>query len=96
MTYRLEGDLHAYQPDFVAEMSDRIAMIEVKARNQMTSAEVLAKQNAGVTWCGLATDHTASYRGKPWVYTLIPAEEIAENLTASLLLWHYAIQPALS
>ncbi len=96
MTYRLEGDLHGYQPDFVAEMGDRIAMIEVKARNQMTNAEVLAKQHAGVTWCGLATEHTASYSGKPWIYALIPAEGIAENLTASFLLRQYAIQPALA
>ena len=28
-----------------------------------------------------ATDHAASYEGKPWTYVLIPHDAIAENMT---------------
>ena len=35
ITYRLGANHHDYQPDFVAELDDRIVMLEPKARNQM-------------------------------------------------------------
>jgi type III restriction enzyme len=38
---------HDYQPDFVAETVDCIYMLEPKAKNEMTSPDVLAKKDAG-------------------------------------------------
>ncbi|MFN8592330.1 MAG: DEAD/DEAH box helicase family protein [Thermomicrobiales bacterium] len=81
ISYRLGADYHLYQPDFVAELDGRIAMIESKARNRMDEPDVMAKQAAAVTWCQRASDHAATYGGKPWVYALIPHDAIAEN-------WH--------
>jgi type III restriction enzyme len=70
--YKWGADHPEYQPDFVAETNDRIFMLEPKASNQMTDAEVLAKRDVAVTWCKQASDHAASCGGKPWVYLLIP------------------------
>jgi type III restriction enzyme len=70
-----------YVPDFVAETNDHIYMLEPKARNEMTDADVLAKKDAAVRWCKHATKYAVSNSGKPWQYALIPHDAIAENMT---------------
>ncbi len=75
------ADQPEYQPDFVAETKSTIYMLEPKARNQMTDADVLAKRDAAVKWCRQASDHAATHGGKPWVYALIPHDLIDENMT---------------
>ena len=89
--YKWGADHPEYQPDFVAETSDRIFMLEPKASNQMTDAEVLAKRDAAVRWCIQASDHAKSYGGKPWVYALIPHDAVAENMTLKGLATRYAV-----
>ena len=83
--YKSGADLLEYQPDFVAETSDVIYMLEPKARNEMDGADVLAKREAALKWCQQASEHAATYRGKPWSYVLIPHDAIAENMTLSAL-----------
>jgi type III restriction enzyme len=70
-----------YVPDFVAEADTCIYMLEPKARNEMTDSEVLAKKEAAVKWCALATNHNQANGGKPWKYALVPHDAIAENIT---------------
>jgi type III restriction enzyme len=79
--YRWGVDHPEYQPDFVAETADCIYMIEPKAANQMTDAEVLVKRDAAVNWCKQASHHASSFGGKPWKYLLIPHNAIAGNMT---------------
>jgi type III restriction enzyme len=79
--YKTGADQQEYQPDFVAEIESAIFMLECKASNELESPEVLAKRDAAVLWCGRASDHAATYGGKPWVYFLIPHDVIAENMT---------------
>lgn len=79
--YKSGADQLEYQPDFVAETSDRVYMLEPKARNQLADADVLAKKAAAVQWCRHASDYAASYQGKPWRYALIPHDVISENMT---------------
>lgn len=89
--YKWGADNPEYQPDFVAETQDRIFMMEPKASNQMTDAEVLAKRDAAVRWCQQATGHTSGHDGKPWAYVLIPHDVIAENMTLDGLMRQYSI-----
>jgi type III restriction enzyme len=70
-----------YVPDFVAETSDAIYMIETKAENQIHSPEVKAKKKAAEVWCAYASKHNAQNSGKPWKYLLIPHESVKENTT---------------
>lgn len=86
MLYRNGNDHLEYQPDFVAEMDDRIVMLEPKMSNQMSDKDVLAKRDVAVQWCGWASEHARSYGGKPWQYALIPHDTIAENITVEFLL----------
>lgn len=79
--YRRGADHPEYQPDFVAETADRIYMIEPKARGDLDDAEVLAKRDVAVRWCGHATEYAACHGGKPWSYLLVPHDVIAENMT---------------
>ncbi|MDP9362827.1 MAG: DEAD/DEAH box helicase family protein [Chloroflexota bacterium] len=79
ISYRLGPDHHDYQPDFVAELPERIAMLEPKQRGELNAPDVLAKRDAAVAWCRQASDHAATYGGKPWSYALIPHDAIAEN-----------------
>jgi type III restriction enzyme len=89
--YKWGADHPEYQPDFVAETTDRVFMLEAKASNQMTDAEVLTKRDVAVRWCERASDHAKSYGGKPWVYALIPHDAIAGNMTLEGLARQYAI-----
>lgn len=73
----------AYEPDFVVEAKDRILICEVKADDEMTDAEVLAKANAATKWCKAATEHAAKNHGKPWSYVLVPDNQILANASLS-------------
>jgi type III restriction enzyme len=79
--YRSGADHLEYQPDFVAETVHSIYMLEPKAANQMTDADVLAKQAAARKWCEQAGAHAATCGGKPWKYALIAHDLIATNMT---------------
>ena len=81
--YKSGSDHLEYQPDFVAETTDGIFMLESKARSNMSDPDVLAKRDAAVTWCTRATEYAASHGGKPWQYALIPHDIIKENMTIS-------------
>jgi len=84
--YHKSGGNHLeYQPDFVAESESVIYMLEPKARTEMTTADVVAKKEAAVKWCKLASDHARTCSGKPWKYVLIPHDVIAENVTLEWL-----------
>lgn len=91
ISYKQGVSQHDYQPDFVAETSDCIYMLEPKAKNEMSSPDVLAKKEAAVTWCTRATTHALSNGGKPWKYVLIPHDVIAENMTLAGLVSQFAI-----
>lgn len=80
-----------YQSDFVAEVDDGIYLIETKRASDMNDADVLAKRDAAVTWCGQASDYTRSYGGKPWRYLLIPHDEVAENMSLAGLAESFAV-----
>jgi type III restriction enzyme len=90
MFYRSGNDHLEYQPDFVAEMKDRILMLEPKMATQMQDKDVLAKRNVAIQWCAWASEHARSYNGKPWQYLLIPHDVIAENMTLEFLLKQYS------
>jgi type III restriction enzyme len=79
--YRDGADHREYQPDFVAETVDAIYMLEPKKRTELADPIVQTKKEVAIQWCANASDHAASYGGKPWRYVLIPHDEIAENIT---------------
>lgn len=79
--YKNGADHQEYQPDFVAETSDCIYMLEPKAKNELSDTDVVAKKEAAVRWCINASQHAGTYQGKPWRYSLIPHDAIAENMT---------------
>jgi type III restriction enzyme len=88
--YLSHGDHLEYQPDFVAEAERAIYMLEAKMEKEMNDPEVLAKRDAAVAWCKLASDHAASYQGKRWQYVLIPHSAVAVNMTLAGLVERFA------
>ncbi len=88
--YKSGADHLEYQPDFVAETTGHIYMLEPKAKNEMNAADVIAKRDVAVTWCQNATAHTKTYGGKPWSYLLIPHDVIADNMTIAALAQQFA------
>jgi len=89
--YRNGADHLEYQPDFVAETTDTIYMLEPKVQNQMNDTEVLAKRDAAVSWCQHASEYAATCNGKPWKYVLIPHDAIAENMTLAGLAGQFTV-----
>ncbi len=87
--YSLNKEPLEYQPDFVAETSNAIYMLEPKASNQIDAEDVLAKKHAAVKWCQEASKYNQQHNGKPWNYLLIPHNVIAENITLSGLVQQY-------
>ena len=51
----------------------------------MQNPDVLAKRDAAIAWCAHATQHAIDHKGKPWQYSLIPHDQIAENMTLAQL-----------
>ena len=76
--YKLGSDQPEYVPDFVAETAHAILMVETKARDDLTSADVIAKAEAARQWCGHASKHAASVGSKPWRYLLVPHDTVSE------------------
>lgn len=58
-----------YQPDFVAETTDHLLILEAKAAKDMLTVDVQAKRQAAIEWCERASAHAASFGGKPWSYS---------------------------
>lgn len=76
--YKLGTEQPEYIPDFVAEIDNKILMVETKARADIDTPEVQAKAAAAVRWCKHASDHAESVGGKPWHYLLVPHDGINE------------------
>lgn len=90
--YYLFGGTHQeYQPDFVAEGSSAVYMIEPKAANAMDDPEVVAKRDAAVKWCQQASEYASTNGGKPWKYLLVPHDAVATNMTLEGLATQYAV-----
>lgn len=81
LVYRLGTDEREYVPDFIVETCAQLLIIEVKALRSMQDVDVLAKRDAAVAWCDLASDHAKQHDDKPWRYVLIPHDAVAENMT---------------
>lgn len=86
MEYRVGQDPQEYQPDFVAELADRVVMLEVKAANELETAEVQEKARVAQQWCLRASQHSESHGGKPWEYHLISHNTIQANMSLETLL----------
>lgn len=63
-----------YNPDFLVETKDGKYMVEVKAANEVTAADVVAKAREGIKWCHFAS--TADPDKKKWEYRLISDNNI--------------------
>ena len=87
--YKHQGQEHSYLPDFVAETTDSILLLEPKKNDEMEDPEVLAKKKAARTWCQRASEHALSYGGKPWKYVLIPHHAVQDQVTLELLVKSY-------
>jgi type III restriction enzyme len=81
ITYRVGADEREYQPDFVAETNDAIYMLETKKRSDLEDVDVVAKKAAAIEWCKHASEHATAHGRKLWVYSLIPHDVVAENMT---------------
>lgn len=78
--YKLGTEQPEYVPDFVAETMTHVLMVETKARTDVESQEVQAKASAAGKWCKHASEHAATVGGKPWVYLLLPHDEVKESM----------------
>jgi type III restriction enzyme len=77
--YKLGTEQPEYIPDFVVESDQFILMAETKAKDELKSAEVVAKADAAVQWCKHASDYAQSVGGKPWKYLLVPHDGVSES-----------------
>lgn len=70
-----------YMPDFVAELDDKIVLVETKARKDIDDPIVISKAEAAKKWCANASDYLVRNGGKPWEYLLIPHDDVFENMS---------------
>ena len=82
-----------YEPDFVIETLTEKLVCEVKAKNELTSEDVVAKAKAARVWVGRANDHAASAAKKPWRYILIPDDALTGGATLGGLVATYEQGP---
>ena len=74
-----------YNPDFIVETKEGKFVVEVKARNEVTDADVLAKARAAIRWCAEASKLPGS---KPWSYRLIPDDDIKPGRDFAFIISH--------
>ncbi len=67
MYYKLGADHLEYEPDFVAETTDCIHMLEAKARDDIQDAEVQAKKDAAV--------HRSRFSSRRWASLTPPLSQ---------------------
>lgn len=91
--YKWGAEHPEYQPDFVAETEDCVYMLEPKAKKELDDPIVIAKRDVAVRWCVHASNHAASYGGKPWSYVLIPHDAIKDNMTLAGLVAKHRVLP---
>jgi type III restriction enzyme len=80
----------AYEPDFVVETATQMLICEVKARNELEDPTVRAKAAAATKWCKTATQHAPGGGTKPWLYLLIPDDQITGSATLEGLIAKFA------
>ena len=80
-----------YNPDFIVETKDGKFVVEVKARNEVADADVLAKARAAIRWCAEASKLPGS---KPWSYRLIPDDDILPGRDFAFIISHAVRIPA--
>ena len=87
ITYRHKGSEHPnYEPDFVAELTDKKLLLETKWEKGANDDLVNAKRDAAVEWCKNASEYEVANGGKPWQYILIPHSEVLTNATVDGLI----------
>ncbi|MGF6526737.1 DEAD/DEAH box helicase [Variovorax sp. PvP013] len=77
--YKLNHEHPEYVPDFVVETTDHLLLCETKARKDLEAEDVLAKAQAGALWCRHASTNAKEIGAKPWLYLLVPHEQVTED-----------------
>jgi type III restriction enzyme len=75
-----------YEPDFIAETSGKIYMIEVKAEDDVPTYEVQEKGLAGAEFCRTVSEWNARNGGKPWEYAIVADSGIQPNSSFKYLI----------
>jgi type III restriction enzyme len=71
-----------YNIDFIVETAGDRYLVEIKAQDELKTAEVEGKAKAAVEWCKVATE---TQGGKPWSYLLIPEQAVSETNTLAFM-----------
>jgi type III restriction enzyme len=90
--YKLGHEQFEYVPDFIVELDSGLWLAETKMTKELASAEVRAKRDAAVAWCGFASEFTAGIGQKPWRYSLVPHDAVSESMSLETLLRQYEVR----
>ncbi len=79
--FNIYWDHHSrlYEPDFVVETEAHHYLVEIKAKNELKSPDVIEKARAAQEYCSAASDFAKKHGKKPWAYLLIPHDEITDS-----------------
>ncbi|OGX38316.1 MAG: hypothetical protein A3D87_01925 [Omnitrophica WOR_2 bacterium RIFCSPHIGHO2_02_FULL_50_17] len=76
-----------YEPDFVVEFKNEIAMVEVKPGEEVNDPDVQEKKKTAEKYCELVSKNIGNYGiVKPWRYVIVPTEKICLSATIAGLL----------
>jgi type III restriction enzyme len=94
--YRSGVNQPEYIPDFVAQLSDVVLLIETKKAQEVTASQesetdVKVKADQAILWCKNASDYAETVGGKPWKYLLVPHDVVAANVTLENLVARFAL-----
>lgn len=82
-----------YNPDFIVETSDYIAMVETKKKDDIETEQVQSKAQAAYHYCKHASDYNQKVDGKPWKYILIPHNQVNLNMSLLFLVKQFEVKP---
>ena len=66
-----------YSPDFLLRTDDRVYVIETKAQNQISNANVQRKRKAAKAWCDRINQLSSELRfNRTWGYVILGEEAV--------------------
>ena len=68
-----------YNPNFIVESEETYYLVEVKAKNKLNDATILAKKERALQYCKIASQYNIANGHKGFKYLFIPDDEIMIN-----------------
>ena len=85
------GNGQRYEPDFVAETSDAMYLVEIKGEDKLNDENNLLKKQRAVRYCQVASVYASGHGLKQWKHLYIPSQQVQTNSGFTMLAQRFEV-----